>query len=49
VNGFLLAAQRHALNPELLDLRNSGDTAGDRDHVVGYCAFAFQEGTPNAH
>ena len=25
---------------ELLDLRNSGDTAGSRDRVVGYAAFA---------
>jgi hypothetical protein len=25
----------------LLDLRNSSDTAGDPDRVVGYCAFAF--------
>ena len=24
-----------------LDLRNSGDTAGDRSRVVGYAAFAF--------
>jgi len=29
--------------PELLDLRNSGDTAGDKDRVVGYGAFAFYE------
>ncbi|MBU6485794.1 MAG: AmmeMemoRadiSam system protein B, partial [Betaproteobacteria bacterium] len=25
----------------LLDLRNSGDTAGDRSRVVGYASFAF--------
>jgi AmmeMemoRadiSam system protein B len=25
----------------LLDLRSSGDTAGDRDRVVGYAAFAL--------
>ena len=49
VNGLLLAAQRHGLSPELIDLRNSGDTAGDRDHVVGYAAFSFVEGTPHAH
>ena len=49
VNGLLLAALRHGLSPELLDLRNSGDTAGDHDHVVGYAAFAFHEGTPHAH
>jgi len=26
-----------------LDLRNSGDTAGPRDQVVGYGAFMFTE------
>jgi AmmeMemoRadiSam system protein B len=41
INGLLLAARRHRLRPELLDLRNSGDTAGDRSRVVGYAAFAF--------
>jgi hypothetical protein len=43
VNGLLLAAQRHGLHPHLLDLRNSGDTAGDRNRVVGYCSVAFAE------
>ena len=41
VNGLLLAAQRHGLTPKLLDLRNSGDTAGDKSRVVGYAAFAL--------
>ena len=43
VNGLLLAARHHGLNAHLLDLRNSGDTAGPRDRVVGYGAFAFTE------
>jgi len=43
VNGLLLAARRRGMTPALLDLRNSGDTAGDRDRVVGYGAFAFHE------
>lgn len=43
VNGLLLAAQRHGLHPTLLDLCNSGDTAGDRQRVVGYAAFTFHE------
>jgi AmmeMemoRadiSam system protein B len=34
------AADRH-LAIEQLDLRNSGDTAGDRNRVVGYGAFAL--------
>lgn len=40
--GALLAARAHGLVPRLLDLRNSGDTAGDRARVVGYCAVAFE-------
>ena len=43
VNGLLLAAQHHQLVAHLLDLRNSGDTAGDKARVVGYGAFAFTE------
>jgi len=43
VNGLLAYAGRHALKAELLDLRNSGDTAGDRTRVVGYAAIAFYE------
>jgi AmmeMemoRadiSam system protein B len=43
VNGLLEVARRRGLRPELLDLRNSGDTAGGRDQVVGYGAFAFYE------
>jgi AmmeMemoRadiSam system protein B/AmmeMemoRadiSam system protein A len=42
LGGALLAARAHALVPRLLDLRNSGDTAGDRTRVVGYCAIAFE-------
>jgi AmmeMemoRadiSam system protein B len=41
VNGLLIAAKQHGLKPELLDLRNSGDTAGGPEQVVGYAAFAF--------
>jgi hypothetical protein len=41
VRGMLAAAQRHALDVRLLDARNSGDTAGPRDRVVGYGAFAL--------
>jgi hypothetical protein len=48
VNGLLLAARHHRLRPQLLDLRNSGDTAGDRERVVGYAAFAFTEESGHA-
>ena len=43
INGLLVAARRRGLRPELIDLRNSGDTAGDRSRVVGYASFAFAE------
>lgn len=53
LNGLLLVARRKGIRPQLLDLRNSGDTAGDRNRVVGYAAFAFTEGAtasaPDAH
>jgi len=41
INGLLLAAGARGLRPRLLDLRNSGDTAGDKSRVVGYAAFAL--------
>ncbi len=42
VNGLLRAARRHGLRAVELDLRNSADTAGDPQRVVGYAAFAFE-------
>ncbi len=46
INGLLLCARERGMQPELLDLRNSGDTAGDKARVVGYASFAFA-GAPN--
>lgn len=43
INGLLAVARQHHLTAHLLDLRNSGDTAGSRHQVVGYGAFAFTE------
>lgn len=43
INGLLLAARKHHLQPRLLNLCNSGDTAGDKQRVVGYAAIAFSE------
>ena len=40
IQGLLLAASARGLAVSLLDLRSSGDTAGPRDQVVGYGAFA---------
>jgi AmmeMemoRadiSam system protein B/AmmeMemoRadiSam system protein A len=41
VQTLVRLAQQRGWQPQLLDLRNSGDTAGDRDRVVGYAALAF--------
>ena len=49
VNGLLLAARRRLLKPQLLDLRNSGDTAGDRSRVVGYACLVFSEPEAATH
>ncbi|MCX7896709.1 MAG: AmmeMemoRadiSam system protein B [Rhodocyclaceae bacterium] len=43
INGLITVARAKGLVPELLDLRNSGDTSGDRLQVVGYASFAFFE------
>lgn len=43
INGLIEIARQHNLRPQLLDLRNSGDTAGDKSRVVGYASFAFME------
>jgi len=45
LRGLLQVAHRRHLAVVQLDLRNSGDTAGDRARVVGYGAFAFYEGS----
>lgn len=41
LRGLLYTAKNMRLLPQRLDLRNSGDTAGSRESVVGYPAFAF--------
>lgn len=43
VNGLLLFARQRGMRAELLDLRSSGDTEGDREQVVGYASVAFFE------
>lgn len=49
VQGLLRAARRRSLVARTLDLRSSGDTAGGRNEVVGYGAWAFtasKKGSP---
>lgn len=43
LNGLLFLAEKRGMRCRQIDLCNSGDTAGDRDRVVGYGAFAFYE------
>lgn len=43
VNGLLTALRGGTFETQLVDLRNSGDTAGPRDQVVGYVAVLFSE------
>lgn len=49
ISGLMIAARHHHLSAHLLDLRNSGDTAGTQDEVVGYAAIAFTEETHHAN
>ena len=42
VNGLLQVARRLGLTAKTVDLRNSGDTAGSHDRVVGYGAYVFE-------
>ena len=42
VNGLLQVARRRGLTAKTIDLRNSGDTAGSHDRVVGYGAYILE-------
>jgi len=39
INGLMCAEHSRALNVDTIDMRNSGDTAGDKTQVVGYGTF----------
>jgi AmmeMemoRadiSam system protein B len=45
LNGLLAAAEARGLVVTPLDVRNSGDTAGDHRRVVGYGAYALTPAT----
>lgn len=47
VRGLLHLARQRGLSVVTIDLRNSGDTAGPRDRVVGYGSWLFLE--PSGH
>jgi AmmeMemoRadiSam system protein B len=42
VSGLLKLARDHSLVVKNIDLRNSGDTAGDKQRVVGYGSFVIE-------
>ncbi|MFC1748949.1 AmmeMemoRadiSam system protein B [Pseudomonadota bacterium] len=42
ITGLLTIAKQKGLKAKIVDLRNSGDTAGDKTQVVGYGAYAFE-------
>ncbi|MCK5385741.1 MAG: AmmeMemoRadiSam system protein B [Gammaproteobacteria bacterium] len=41
LKGMMTVAEEKNLSVDILDLRNSGDTAGDKNRVVGYGAYVF--------
>ena len=43
IRGLLHFTHTHSLTTSIIDLRNSGDTAGSKDSVVGYGAYLFEE------
>jgi len=43
INALQSLTGEMGLRPHLLDYRNSGDTAGDREQVVGYASLAYSE------
>jgi AmmeMemoRadiSam system protein B/AmmeMemoRadiSam system protein A len=44
IGGLLRLARKLGLKATTIDLRNSGDTAGDKAQVVGYGAYVFEPG-----
>ena len=48
IRGLLEVARRRGLKARAIDVRNSGDTAGNKDRVVGYGSYVFEETTAPA-
>ena len=46
LNGLLMVLRQRGLEIERVDYRNSGDTAGGRDRVVGYGAWVVNHSEP---
>ncbi|MEX2524570.1 MAG: AmmeMemoRadiSam system protein B [Gammaproteobacteria bacterium] len=45
IRGLLHLIRKRNMTVDILDVRNSGDTAGPRNRVVGYGSFAIYSGT----
>ena len=43
INGLMVVANARNLDVHVLDVRNSGNTVGDKSRVVGYGAYALIE------
>ena len=48
IKGLLQVAKKKSLTVSTADVRNSGDTAGTKDRVVGYGSWLFHEPTATA-
>jgi len=48
IKGLLQLAREHRYSIQMVDQKNSGDTAGDRNRVVGYGAYVLDTGTSNS-
>jgi AmmeMemoRadiSam system protein B/AmmeMemoRadiSam system protein A len=46
IKGLMVVAKDKGMTVQTTDVRNSGDTAGTKDRVVGYGAWAFYDGGP---
>ncbi|MCD6073203.1 MAG: hypothetical protein K0Q70_86 [Rhodospirillales bacterium] len=49
IKGLLQVAQKKGLTVSTADVRNSGDTAGPKDRVVGYGSWLFHEPAPKSN
>ncbi|MBF0421520.1 MAG: AmmeMemoRadiSam system protein B [Magnetococcales bacterium] len=45
ISALLELSRRHRWHSSLVDYRNSGDTAGDKNRVVGYASYVFHPPT----
>lgn len=43
INALIELSKDGIIDMELIDYRNSGDTAGDKDRVVGYCSMEIKD------